>query len=88
MTCMCAQAFSVERASYRVRLGGGERKNLLATRTDSVQLFAVKEVRVVSWPTGLVGKSPKSRIDWKLLPGTGRNQSWDRCFRSGLRRKL
>jgi hypothetical protein len=53
---MCAQAFSAERAPYGVRLGGGERKNLLATRTDSVQLFTVKEVRVVSWPTGRIAR--------------------------------
>jgi hypothetical protein len=45
MTCMCPQVFSEERASYRVRLGGGERKNLLVTRTDSVQLFALTDWR-------------------------------------------
>lgn len=34
-------------------------------------------------------RSPhKSRIDWKLLLGTGRNQGWDRRFRTGLLRKL
>lgn len=44
MACMCPQVFSAERASGRVRLGGGEKKNLLVTRTDSVQLFAVKEL--------------------------------------------
>jgi hypothetical protein len=56
MTCMCPQVFPAERASCRVRLGGGERKNLLVTRTDSVQLFAVKEVRVANWPTGVMGR--------------------------------
>ena len=35
---MCPPAFSAERASDRVRLGGGGRKNLLVTGTDSVQL--------------------------------------------------
>jgi hypothetical protein len=42
----------------------------------------------VSWPTGLIAKSPKSGIDWKLNLGTGRNKSWECCFRSGLQREL
>jgi hypothetical protein len=72
---MCPQAFSEERACYRVRLGGGKRKNLLATRTDSVQLFTVKEVPVVSWPTGLIARCGRAR--WVFR--TGQNNERNRC---------
>jgi hypothetical protein len=67
MTCISSQAFSAERASDRVRLGGGGRKNLLVSRTDSVQLFTVNEVRVVSWPTGLIARCSRRDSSFALV---------------------